>query len=166
VLRDLSRTIRAPGEGNDLVELMQSQAAVRRIATGPVQANGKERRGALPEATDMLNGSVQPLSYARPYAVDLTGWFDDFSTSGLYDALGGFSRAGLALSAFSVTPAATPILQLVPPELRDEALAAGAEIGRNNRCPGSVERQAPDKTNPYKPSADFNCDETQVPVGP
>ncbi len=164
--RDLSRTIRQDGEGNDLVELLESQAAVRRIATGPVQANGKERRGALPESTAMLNGSVQPLSYARPYAVDLTGWFDDFSTSGLYDALGSFSRAGLAFSAFTVTPAATPLLNFVPAELRDEALAAGAEIGRNNRCPGSVERQAPDKSNPYKPSADFNCDETQVPIGP
>jgi phospholipid/cholesterol/gamma-HCH transport system substrate-binding protein len=165
-LRDLSRTIRAPGKDNDLVELMQSQAAVRKIATGPVQANGKERRGALPEATAMLNGSVAPLSFARPYAVDLTGWFDDFSTSGLYDALGSFSRAGLAFSAFTFTPAANPVLQPVPPALRDEALAADSEIGRNNRCPGSVERQAADKTNPYKPSPDFGCDETQTPVGP
>lgn len=164
--RSLAQTIRRDGAGNDLVELLRSQAPVRRIAVGPVQANGKERRGALAETRDMLAGSVQPLSFARPYAVDLVGWFDDFSTSGLYDALGGFSRAGLALSAFTVTPGANPILQPVPPALRDEALAAGAEIGRNNRCPGSVERQAPDKSNPYKPSADFNCDETQVPVGP
>ena len=164
--RDLSQTIRRSGSGNDLVELLQSQAAVRRIAVGPVQVNGKERAGALPETTEALRDSGPQLAFARPYAVDLTGWFDDFSTSGVYDALGSFSRAGLAFSAFTVTPGANPVLQPVPPELRDEALAAGAEIGRNNRCPGSVERPAPDRTNPYKPSADFNCDETQVPIGP
>ena len=162
----LAQTIRRDGADNDLVELLESQAAVRRIAVGPVQANGEERRGALPETTEALADSAPKLAFARPYAVDLTGWFDDFSTSGVYDALGSFSRAGLAFSAFTVTPGANPVLQPVPPELRDEALAAGAEIGRNNRCPGSVERQAPDKSNPFKQSPDFNCDETQVPVGP
>jgi phospholipid/cholesterol/gamma-HCH transport system substrate-binding protein len=162
--RDLSTAIRRPGSGNDLVELLDAQPAVDRIATGPVTANGKERRGALPETTKALTDSTPRLAFLRPYGVDLVGWFDDFSTSGVYDALGGFSRAGLAFSAFTVTPAATPILQPVPPELRDEALAAGAKLKRSNRCPGSDERQAPDKSNPYVP-AGFACDPTQVPVG-
>jgi hypothetical protein len=28
-----------------------------------------------------------------------------------------------------------------------------------------MERPARDKTNPYKPSPDFNCDPTQIPPG-
>ena len=47
------------------------------------------------------------------------------------------------------------------PLLESESLATG----RNNRCPGSIERRAGDGTNPYKPSADFNCDASQVPIG-
>jgi len=163
--RDLSRTIRRPGSGNDLIELFNAQPAVDRIANGPVEVNGKERRGAFPETAAALEDSAPKLAFFRPYAPDLTGWFDDFSTSGVYDAIGGFSRAGLAFSAFTLTPTANPVLQLVPPDLRDEALAAGADIGRNNRCPGSSERQAPDRTNPYRPTEDFSCDPTQVPVG-
>jgi hypothetical protein len=49
----------------------------------------------------------------------------------------------------------------VPPELRDELLAANVQTGRNNRCPGSMERGAA-----YKPTPDFNCDLSQVPIGP
>jgi phospholipid/cholesterol/gamma-HCH transport system substrate-binding protein len=164
-LRDLARTLRAPGAGNDLVELLNAQPALRDAATRSVQANGEERRGALPEIAAMLKDSTNELAYARPYAPDLVGWFDDFATSGIYDALGGVSRAGLALNAFTLTPGANPVLQFVPPELRDEALAAGAEIGRSNRCPGSIERPQ-DGSNPYRPSADFNCDPTSLPVGP
>ena len=163
--RDLSRAIRTPGANNDLVELLRAQAPVRDIATGLVQANGKQRRGALPELTDALNDSAPELAFARPYGVDLTGWFDDFSTSGVYDALGAFSRAGLALSAFTFTPALGQIVP-VPPELRDEALAAGAELNRSNRCPGSVERDTADGSTTWRPTADFNCDPSQRPVGP
>jgi phospholipid/cholesterol/gamma-HCH transport system substrate-binding protein len=164
-LRDLSRTIRRSGADNDLVELLNAQPALRDVAVSSAQINGKERRGALPELAAMLEGSTGPLAYARPYGVDLVGWFDDFATSGIYDALGGVSRAGLAFSAFTVTPGLNPVLQLVPPELRDEALAAGAEIGRNNRCPGSIERPQ-DGSNPYRDTSNFNCDPNSVPVGP
>jgi phospholipid/cholesterol/gamma-HCH transport system substrate-binding protein len=164
-LRDLARTLRTPGADNDIVELLNAQTGLRDASVRSVQANGEERRGALPEVAAMLEGSTNELAYARPYAPDLVGWFDDFSTSGVYDALGGLSRAGLAFSAFTLTPGANPVLQAVPPELRDEALAAGAEIGRNNRCPGSIERPQ-DGSNPYRPSPDFNCDPNSVPVGP
>ena len=164
-LRDLARTLRTPGADNDIVELLNAQPALRDAAIRSVQANGEERRGALPEVAAMLEGSTNELAYARPYAPDLVGWFDDFATSGIYDALGGVSRAGLAFSAFTLTPGANPVLQAVPPELRDEALAAGAEIGRSNRCPGSIERPQ-DGSNPYRPTPDFNCDPNSVPVGP
>ncbi|MEA2185085.1 MAG: hypothetical protein QOK16_96, partial [Solirubrobacteraceae bacterium] len=48
---------------------------------------------------------------------------------------------------------------------RNAILAAGVKIGRNNRCPGALERRAPDGSNPYKPAPDFNCDDTQTPIG-
>ena len=104
------------------------------------------------------------MAFFRPYAADLTGWFDDFSTSGVYDANGAFSRAGLALSAFTVTPALNLIP--LPLELRQDALAAGSKIGRNNRCPGSNERDQGRGEIPFRPTADFNCDPSIVPIGP
>jgi phospholipid/cholesterol/gamma-HCH transport system substrate-binding protein len=158
-VRDLARTISQPGAGNDLVELLHAQPAVADATTERVQANGKTRPSTFDSLTDSLTDGAPELAFFRPYAPDLTGWFDDFSSSGVYDANGGFSRAGLALSAFTFTPALG--LVPVPPALRDDILAAGADLGRNNRCPGSVERGGI-----FKPSADFNCDDTMVPIGP
>lgn len=162
--RDLARTISRPGAGNDLVELLEVQPAVARATTERVRANGALRPSTFDSLTDSLTTGAPEMAFFRPYAPDLTGWFDDFSTTGAYDANGAFSRAGLALSAFTFTPAAG--LLPVPPELRDDVLAAGAELGRNNRCPGSIERDTGEETMPFKPSPDFNCDETQVPIGP
>jgi phospholipid/cholesterol/gamma-HCH transport system substrate-binding protein len=171
-LRDLSRAIRTPGADNDLIEVLQAQPAVDRAANDRVQANGAEREGAFPALARSMKGGTPQLAFNRPYAPDLMGWFDDFSTSGQYDALGGFSRAGLQLNAFTFTPATDQITdQLpgglgdvlpVPPALRDEILTQNGalRIGRNNRCPGAAE------PNFFKPSPDFNCDEKQVPIGP
>jgi phospholipid/cholesterol/gamma-HCH transport system substrate-binding protein len=163
-IRDLSRTVRRPGSGNDLVELLRRQPALAQIATRTAQRNGAERPGALPQTTKALEGITPQLAFLRPYSPDLVGWFDDFSTSGAYDAMGNFSRAGLQLNGFTIGPLAN--LLPVPPELRNALLGAGTKILRNNRCPGSVERTAPDGANPYRPSPDFNCDPSQTPIGP
>ncbi len=157
--RDLARTLGRPGPGNDLGELLRIQPEVAAATTERVRANGAERASTFAALSDALETGAPEMAFFRPYAPDLTGWFDDFSTSGAYDATGAFSRAGLALSAFTFTPGLG--LVPVPPALRDDVLAAGAELGRNNRCPGSIERGAI-----FKPSEDFNCDETQVPIGP
>jgi phospholipid/cholesterol/gamma-HCH transport system substrate-binding protein len=161
--RDLANAIRKPGKANDLVELLQSQAPLDRAANNEVQVNGATRRAAFPELTQSMRDSTPQVAFFRPYAVDLLGWFDDFSTSGQTDALGNFSRAGLALSSFTLTPAGQ--IAPVPPALRPEVLTASAKLGRSNRCPGSIERDTGDKSTPFKPTPDFNCDETQVPVG-
>jgi phospholipid/cholesterol/gamma-HCH transport system substrate-binding protein len=163
-VRDLSATVRRAGADNDLVELLRRQPALDQIATQTAPRNGKDRPGALPETVKALNGVTPQLAFLRPYSPDLIGWFDDFSTSGAYDAMGSFSRAALELNGFSLGP----LLNLlpVPAELRNLLLSAGVKTGRNNRCPGSVERPAGDGSNPYKPSADFNCDASQVPIGP
>lgn len=162
-LEDLSQTIEASGRDNDLVDLLRTQPAVDQVATQEAQRNGKKRPGAFTEIQRASKGAVPQISFLRPYANDLVGWFDDFSTSGMYDALGSFSRAGLQLNAFTLDPALG--LLPVPPELRRQQLGANVATGRNNRCPGSMERRAPDGSNPFKPSADYPCDETQVPIG-
>jgi phospholipid/cholesterol/gamma-HCH transport system substrate-binding protein len=158
-VRDLSRTVRRPGAGNDLVELLRKQPAVDAIANTTAERNGKERPGAF-KATQQANVGITPqLSFLRPYAPELVGWFDDFSSSGPNDAIGSFSRAGLELNQFTLLPTLDAILP-VPPALRDALAGATLSTGRNNRCPGSLERGAL-----WKPTADFNCDPKQVPIG-
>lgn len=71
------------------------------MAVGPIQRNGKERLGALPASAKALAVGAPELATARPYAPDLTGWFDDFSHSGIYDALGGASRVAPYVNAFT-----------------------------------------------------------------
>ena len=163
-IAELSQTVRRPGRDNDLVEFLRRQPALDRIANKSARRNGAERPGAFPSTIEAFEGATKQIGFLRPYAPELVGWFDDFSTSGAYDALGNFSRAGLALNGFTVGPALNALP--IPAELRNLILSAGLKTGRNNRCPGSLERPAPDGSNPYKPSPDFNCDLTQVPIGP
>jgi len=163
-VRELSRTVRRPGKDNDLVELLRRQPALDRIATQVAERNGKDRPGAFPTTIKAFDGATKQIAFLRPYAPDLVGWFDDFSTTGAYDALGNFSRAGLQLNGFTLGPLLNALP--IPAALRNLVLSAGTKTGRNNRCPGSIERRAPDGSNPYKPSPDFNCDATQVPIGP
>ncbi|HEY1539170.1 MAG TPA: MlaD family protein [Solirubrobacteraceae bacterium] len=163
-VRDLSSTVRSPGADNDLVELLRRQPAIDAIANQTAERNGKDRPGALPATIQALSGLTPQVGFMRPYAPELVGWFDDFATTGAYDALGNYSRAGLALNGFAVDPLLGAIP--VPAALRQALLSAGTKTGMNDRCPGSLERAAPDGSNPYRPTPDFNCDPTQVPIGP
>lgn len=155
-LRDLVRLIRSSGTNNDLVELTRGAVPLRDIAIGPVKANGKDREGAFPASASALGTATPELAYARPYAPDLTGWFDDFSHSGVYDALGGGSRAALHVGL------PTTIAGLLGKNSIVEQLANGQAVSLNqrNRCPGALERGAV-----WKPTPDFPCDPKQVPLG-
>ncbi len=163
-VRDVSQTIRRAGADNDLVELLRRQPALDRIANQVADRNGKDRPGAFPTTIEAFDGVTKQIAFLRPYAPDLVGWFDDFSTSGAYDALGNFSRAGLQVNGFTLGPLLNALP--IPADLRNLVLSAGTKPMRNNRCPGSIERRAPDGSNPYKPTPDFNCDASQVPIGP
>jgi hypothetical protein len=157
-VRLLADLVSRPGQGNDLIELNQAVLPFRDIAVGPVRRNGATRDGSFPAAAKSLAGSIGSLAFLRPYSVDLTGWFDDFAHTGLYDANGNIARSASAVNAFaSVNGVLTPI----PPELRAAALNAVTKSGQTARCPGANERGAL-----FKPSPDFHCDETQTPVGP
>jgi phospholipid/cholesterol/gamma-HCH transport system substrate-binding protein len=156
-LHDLATLIRRPGTGNDLVELTRATTGLGHIAVGPVQADGAQREGALPASTKALATATPELAFARPYAVDLTGWFDDFSHSGIYDALGGASRAAIQVNGFTNL---NGLLQPILPGDREKFFDAAASLNQRNRCPGAVERGAA-----WRPTPDYNCDPTQVPLG-
>jgi phospholipid/cholesterol/gamma-HCH transport system substrate-binding protein len=157
-VRDLAGIVRRSGKDNDLVELTRSSVPLSKVAVGPVQANGKEREGALPATVRALTQAIPELTFARPYAVDLTGWFDDFTHSGLYDALGGASRAALYVNGFTnINGVLKPLL----PGDRESFFAAAASLNNRNRCPLSIERGEA-----WKPTPDYNCDLSEVPLGP
>ncbi len=162
-IEDLATVIRRDGANNDLVELNQLQPRVRDVATRHVQRNGEEREGAFPATTEALEGATPRVAFARPYSTDFMGWLDDFSHTGQFDALGGFSRVGSHFSAFSIKEG---VLAPLAPTLRGSALREAAQIGHNNRCPGAAERDPGDGSTPFRPSPDYNCDPTQLPLGP
>jgi phospholipid/cholesterol/gamma-HCH transport system substrate-binding protein len=161
-ITDLARLTQRRGRANDLVDLARATPPLRDIAVGPVRRNGREREGAFPAAAEALASATPRVAFARPYSVDFTGWLDDFSHSGNYDALGGFARIGTHANAFSVNSA---VLTPIAPALRAQSFKELAATGQNNRCPGSVERDHGEGSTPWLPTPDYNCDPRQLPVG-
>ena len=100
-LRDLSRIVRQPGADNDLVELNRTLPPLARVALDSSQRNGARRKAAFPEISKALKDGAPLQAFARPYTPDLVGWFDDFSHTGAYDALGGFSRSQVYFNLFN-----------------------------------------------------------------
>jgi phospholipid/cholesterol/gamma-HCH transport system substrate-binding protein len=161
-VRDLAAAISSPGAGNDLIELMRTNVPLADILARSAQRNGAQREGALPAGARALRGQTAATADLRAYTPDLLGWFDDFGHTGILDANGGAARSSTNANAFAnVNGTLTPI----PPELRAQALHELAVLGQNNRCPGAGEHAAPDASNPWKPSADFNCDPSQTLPG-
>ena len=168
-IRDLAAIIQAPGPNNDLIDLTRSNIPVERVALEPVRANGRVREGAFPAATKALAGGTPELAFARPYAPDLTGWFDDFSHTGLGDANGNSSRVQIKANPFfSVQAGAAP--GTLPQQILRQAQNqfSGAVASQNNRCPGTAERNPGDNSTPFTPDAGIpgGCNPTQVPPGP
>jgi phospholipid/cholesterol/gamma-HCH transport system substrate-binding protein len=158
-LRDLSALVKSPGASNDLIELTKSAVPLRNTAVGPIKREGKERDGAFPASTSALKEATPELATATPYAPDLTGWFDDFSHSGLYDALGGASRAAPYVNLFA--PLNGVLKPLLDPATQSDAFKNATSLDQRWRCPGAAERGAI-----FKPTADFPCDASQGPLGP
>ena len=147
-IRDLSRTITRTGPDNDLIELIKSFPPLAREAMDEQRVNGADRRGAFPETTDALNAAAPTIAFGRPYTPEFVGWMDDFSTTGGYDANGGFSRAWINFSEILFGP--------------------GPKLKQFRRCPGANELPASDGSNVF--SADeaqaLDCDPNQRSVGP
>ena len=160
-LRDLAEVLRRPGADNDALELTRLQPALRDATVRDVEENGATREGAFPASVKALRDYAPIIASLRPYAPDAVGWFDDFSHSGIYDALGAASRVGIHASAFAL---ANGQLSPVPPELRGAAFESGAALNQRNRCPGGAEHPADDGSSPWKP-AEVDCDPSQALPG-
>ena len=147
-VRDLSLTISRPGANNDLIDLNATFPPLARAAVDRRRVNGASRRGAFPETADALRSAAPTIAQGRPYTPELVGWFDDFSATGAYDALGGFSRAWLNFSEILYGP--------------------GPKLRQFRRCPGANEQPASDRSNVPTASeqAALDCDASQRSVGP
>jgi phospholipid/cholesterol/gamma-HCH transport system substrate-binding protein len=146
-IRDLSRTITRPGPRNDVIELIKSFPPLAHVAMDRPQVNGASRRGAFPETTDALKAAAPTIAFGRPYTPDFVGWMDDFSTTGGYDALGGYSRAWINFSEL--------------------LYGAGPKLHQYRRCPGANEEPAADGSNVFTgdDAAALDCDPNQRSVG-
>jgi phospholipid/cholesterol/gamma-HCH transport system substrate-binding protein len=112
------------------------------------RVNGADRRGAFPETTDALRAAAPTIAFGRPYTPDFVGWMDDFSTTGGYDANGGYSRAWINFSEI--------------------LYGAGPKLKQFRRCPGANELPAADGSNVFSSdqAAELDCDPNQRTVGP
>jgi phospholipid/cholesterol/gamma-HCH transport system substrate-binding protein len=147
-IRDLSRTITRPGPRNDLIELINSFPPLAQVAMDTQHVNGADRRGAFPETTDALKAAAPTIAFGRPYTPDFVGWMDDFSTTGGYDALGGYSRAWINFAEL--------------------LYGAGPKLRQFGRCPGANEEPAADGSNVFSgdDAGALDCDPSQRSVGP
>ena len=87
-VRDLAQIISSPGANNDLIDLTRLGVPLADATVRNIKANGKVRPGAFPESITSLKDSTPELATDRPYAVDLTGWFEGFTHPGGQDANG------------------------------------------------------------------------------
>jgi phospholipid/cholesterol/gamma-HCH transport system substrate-binding protein len=172
-VRDLSRIVYQPGADNDLNDLQHTFPPLKSVAldtktrsidfgTGP--KNVGKVRGAFPETAEALTDSAPLIGFGRPYTVDFDGWADDFSTTGSYDALGGFSRTFNVFNAFD---ALGNTASFVPLDQRFVNLQNTVRANQFKRCPGASEEAAPDGSNVW--SADemkaMDCEESARATG-
>jgi phospholipid/cholesterol/gamma-HCH transport system substrate-binding protein len=159
-IRDLRITIRKPGRGNDLINLMASAPPLARIAmeTRNRSASPGARavpvgsvRGAFPESADAFKNGAPEIALARPYTNDFLGWFDDYAnTGGGYDALGAVARAQLNFAENMSLPRPGPLRKF-----------------QFKKCPGSAEAPADDGSNVLSADemARLQCDESARATG-
>jgi phospholipid/cholesterol/gamma-HCH transport system substrate-binding protein len=152
-VRDLANIVSRPGANNDLIELIKLGVPLAGATVRNIRADGELRRGAFPESTLALHNSTPELSTARPYAVDLTGWFEGYSHPGGYDANGGYSRVAPIVGVASVQngvlnflpslgiPLLRPILAFGGPGNKTSA-GGLLTTGQGDRCPGSMAQLA------------------------
>jgi phospholipid/cholesterol/gamma-HCH transport system substrate-binding protein len=175
-IRDLDRIVLHRGADNDLYDLVRTFRPLAQTAldtrTRTVDAGGGPRdvgrtRGAFPETTQALRDSSPIIAQGRPYTPDLFGWFDDFSNTGGYDALGGWSRSQTVFNALAAPQFTGFAPGIVPLDQRDELTAASIRTGQYKRCPGASEEPAPDGSNVFTDSerAQLDCLESSRATG-
>jgi phospholipid/cholesterol/gamma-HCH transport system substrate-binding protein len=157
-VKDLSKIVSQPGANNDLTDLVKLAVPLAAATVKDVNVDGAVRPGAFPESTTALNESTPELAIARPYAVDLTGWFEGYSHPGGTDADGTYNRVEIDINAFSDQ---TGTLTLLDPVLQSLSSAGALVSGQGDRCPGSMERGGI-----FYPESGYPCNPSEVPTGP
>ena len=157
-VKDLSAIVSKPGANNDLTDLVKLAVPLAAATVKDVNVDGKLRPGAFPESTTALNESTPELAIARPYAVDLTGWFEGYSHPGGTDAVGTYNRVEIDVNAFSDQ---TGTLTLLDPVLQTLSSSGLLVSGQGDRCPGSMERGGI-----FYPESGYPCTPSEVPTGP
>ncbi|HEV2075224.1 MAG TPA: hypothetical protein VGR10_03210, partial [Thermoleophilaceae bacterium] len=179
-IADLDRTIRRPGKVNDVIDLQATfpplaTAALdtRRRTVNPaaVAAEGTRSRfdgkprnvgrvpGAFPETVDALNDSAPIIAQGRPYTPDLWGWFDDFSHTGGYDALGGINRAEVIFNESSLKPNNDPNTVNTRNDVENVA------IGQYLKCPGAAELPVSGNVFSLAEQKELDCKESDRQTG-
>ena len=183
-IRNLANVISRPGPNNDLIELNRLAVPLAQAACGnqpggqPLSCNstlytdGAQRLGAFPVSAQALNQAVPELAVARPYAPDLTGWFEGYSHPGVYDANGAASRIALVIGAGSIQNGVLNILGSGPldnlltnPTGRQGFASSILTTGQGDRCPGSMERGPSPGTSATPVESGFPCNPSEVPTG-
>jgi phospholipid/cholesterol/gamma-HCH transport system substrate-binding protein len=150
-IRDLARLTGSPGEGNDLLELNRTYPPLadvavdtkrRRIDYGTGAVDLGRKRGSFPEAAEAFRDSAPIIAQGRPYTPDFLGWFDDFSQTGAYDALGSFSRSQTYFNMFTLSDGG-----LIPRAEQGAVFKQLAKTYQFKRCPGAAELPSFDKSN-------------------
>jgi phospholipid/cholesterol/gamma-HCH transport system substrate-binding protein len=166
-VRDLNRLVRIRGPDNDLLELGRAYPPLAQIALDEAERNGNRRPGAFPQMADAFRASAPIVAHGRPYTPDLFGWFDDFSHTGAYDALGSFSRVQTYFNTGTIS-------QPLPAKLDDflgidraAVFRAYAKLGQYKRCPGASEEAAPDGSNVWseEEQKELDCLESHRATG-
>ena len=154
--------VRSPGADNDLIELTKSAVPLRDVAVGAGQAQrqGARRRASRPRPrrSRRRRPSSRPRARTRPTS---PAGSTTSATPGLYDALGGASRAApvrqrcsrpstACSSRCSTRRAARQALQARRPRWT----SAGAARARSSAA------------RPASRRADFPCDASEGPLGP
>jgi phospholipid/cholesterol/gamma-HCH transport system substrate-binding protein len=120
--------------------------------------------GAFPTSIQAFKDGSPLIAFGRNYTPDFLGWFDDFSTSGGYDALGGISRTQVL---FNATTQENAIPAIIPLPQRGDAYKQFNRTFQYKRCPGASEAPAPDNSNVW--SADemkaLDCKEEDRATG-
>jgi phospholipid/cholesterol/gamma-HCH transport system substrate-binding protein len=178
-IRNLANIISRPGPNNDLIELNRIAVPLAQAAVGGqfgeplVYADGARRPGAFTVSTPALNQASPELAVARPYAVDLTGWFEGYSHPGVYDANGAASRIAPVVGLGSIQngvlniQGVSPLTNLLTDPSGRAGLASSVlTTGQGDRCPGSMERGPTAGTSATQVESGFPCDISEVPTGP
>jgi phospholipid/cholesterol/gamma-HCH transport system substrate-binding protein len=170
---DLRSIVRKTGPQNDLTELtktfgpLASEALAqknRSVDFGGGAQDVGNTKGAFDASVQGFKDASPVIAFGRPYTVDFLGWFDDFSTSGSYDALGGISRTQ---PIFNATTFENGVPAIIPLPQRGDAYKSLNRIDQFKRCPGASEAPAADGSNVWS-AADMkalDCKEADRATG-